>query len=95
MNPWILVAVIGGVLCLVGAVVLAIGHARGEVDRRELVVTFVAYGAVIALAVIGAVRGWSGDEGLLLPFVVLFVEVWRRRHRASSRSDGPRSALKT
>jgi hypothetical protein len=85
MNPWILVAVVGGVLFMVGLAALWAKYRRGDLDRLELVVTVTSYGTVAAIALVSGVRQWHFGGEWLLMLVVAVVEGWRHRYRRNSR----------
>jgi hypothetical protein len=85
MNPWSLVAAVGGVLCTVGLAVLWAKYRSGDVDRLELVVTVTNYLAVAAIALVSSVRQWHFGGEWLLIIVVGLVEGWRHRHRRGRR----------
>ncbi len=85
MNPWILVAVVGGVLFMVGLAALWARYRSGDLDRLELVVTVTGYGTAVAIALVSGVRQWQFGGEWLLILVVAVVEGWRHRYRRNSR----------
>ena len=93
MVLWVLVAVFGAVLMVVGSLYMVRANLRGAIDGLELAVTLVAYGVVALLAVVAAIRGISLDEETLMVLVIAVVETWRRRRRHRQHSaPSPRRA---
>ena len=86
MTPWILVAVAGGVLFMVGVAVLVAKYFRGDIDGTELLVTIAGYGSVAAIALASVVKEWHFGGEWLLILVIVLVEIWRWRHRRRVRA---------
>lgn len=86
MTMWIIIAVIGFILSVLGLSAFVRRYRRGEITRRHLLAAIIGYVSLVTFAVVSAVRPDITNGPLavivLLPAFVAIVVLIRERRRA-------------